>query len=75
MAREMDIAPRSMSRIIKQDLGLKAFKRQTRQRLNVALKEDACYRSYLQMKKLLWRKLSLSKTIEFMHGHPRKLAN
>ena len=29
MAQEMDIAPRNMSRIIKQDLGLGAFKRQT----------------------------------------------
>jgi len=26
-------------------------------------------------KTLLWRKLSISKMIEFMHGHPRKPAN
>jgi hypothetical protein len=32
--------------------------------------------SSLQMKKcLLWRKLSISKTIEFMHGYPRKPMN
>ena len=34
----MDIAPRTISRIIKQELGLAAFKRQTEQRLSVALK-------------------------------------
>ena len=34
-------------------------------------------KSSLQMKKqfLLWRKLSISKTIEFMHGHPKELIN
>ena len=36
----MDIGPRTMSRIIKQDLGLGAFKLQTGQRLTVALKEN-----------------------------------
>lgn len=40
MAREMNIAPRTMSRIIKQDLGLGAFKRQTGQRLTVDLKKN-----------------------------------
>ena len=33
-------------------------------------------KSSLQIKKfLLWRKLSISKTIEFMHGHPKKPVN
>ena len=36
----MDIAPRTMSCIIKQDLELGAFKRQTGQRLIIALKEN-----------------------------------
>ena len=40
MAQEMDIAPRTMSCIIKQDLGLGAFKRQTGQHLTIALKEN-----------------------------------
>ena len=40
MTREMDIALRTMSHIIKQDLGLGAFKQQTRQCLTIALKED-----------------------------------
>ena len=88
VAREMGIVPRTVSRIIKQDLGLRAFKRQTR-RLTFALKEnrnkkDACccteksvkHKSSLQMKHfLLWSKLLISKTIDFMHGHPRKPAN
>lgn len=39
MAREMNIAPRTMSRIIKQDLGLGAFRRQTGQRLTINLKK------------------------------------
>ena len=40
MAQEMDIAPRTMNRIIKQDLGLVAFKRQIGQPLTVALYEN-----------------------------------
>ena len=39
MAQEMDIVPRTMSRIIKQDLGLGTFKWQTGQCLAIALKE------------------------------------
>ena len=76
MAWEMDIAPRIMSRIIKQDLRLRAFKRQTGH-LTFSLKEnrgkknqDTCCctinsianKSSLQMKKmLLWKKLSIRK--------------
>jgi hypothetical protein len=40
LAQERDIAPRTMNRLIKLDLGLRAFKRQTGQRLTVALKEN-----------------------------------
>ena len=40
MAQEIDIAPRTISCIIKQDLGLGAFKQQTGQRLTFALKEN-----------------------------------
>ena len=40
MAREVDIAPRTMSHIIQQDWGLGAFKRQTGERVNIALKEN-----------------------------------
>ena len=36
----MDIVPRTMSHIIKQDLGLRAFKQPTLQQLTVALKEN-----------------------------------
>ena len=84
MPRDMDIAPRTMSRIIKQDLGLSNEKQDNA----IALKEnrkinhpDACCRctvkkSSLQMKHFLMRmKLSITKTIEFMHAHPRKPAN
>ena len=66
MARQMDIAPRTMSHIIKQDLGVGAFKHQTGQCLTIVLKEnreknqDTCSRtvksitkkSSLQMKKI-----------------------
>ena len=90
MAQEMDIASRTMNHITKQNFGIGAFKRQTGQCLTVALKENRkkiknCYhcmvksivkKSSLQVKKmLLRRKLSIRKTIEFMHGHPRKPAN
>ena len=89
MAQKMDIASRTMSRIIKQDLGLGAFKQQTGQHLTVALKENRkksrhlllyskeyYKKSSLQMKKcLLWRKLSISEMIEFMHSHSRKSVN
>jgi hypothetical protein len=37
-----------------------------------------CYKEILftdEKKKLLWMKLLISKTIEFMHSHPRKPAN
>ena len=47
MAREMDLALRTMIRIIKQDLGLGAFKRQRRQHLAVALKENRKKKSKL----------------------------
>ena len=40
MAQEMDIAPRTMSRIIKQDLELGAFKQQTGQRLTIVFKQN-----------------------------------
>jgi hypothetical protein len=40
MTPEMDIVPRTMSRIIKQDLGLGAFKQETGQCLTVVLKEN-----------------------------------
>ena len=89
MAREIDIAPRITSHIIKQDLRLGTFKRQTGQRHTVALKENRKesrrlllygkerYKEILitDEKIVLYRKLSISKTIEFMHGHPRKPAN
>jgi hypothetical protein len=38
MTWEIDIVPKTLSRIIKQDLGLGAFKRQTEQRLTVAFR-------------------------------------
>lgn len=38
LAREMDVNPKSISRIIKKDLGLGAYKRQTGQLLNAKLK-------------------------------------
>jgi hypothetical protein len=38
MGWEKDIAPKTVSRIIKQDLGLGAFKQQTGQCLTIALK-------------------------------------
>lgn len=38
MAREMKVPPRTMSRIIKQDLGLGAYRRTTGQRLTAALR-------------------------------------
>ena len=40
MAWEMDIAARTMSRIVRQDLGLEAFKRQTGKHLTIALKKN-----------------------------------
>ena len=40
MAREMNITQKSMSRIIKKDLGLGAFKRRTGHLLNAALKKN-----------------------------------
>jgi hypothetical protein len=40
MAWEIDIAPRTMSRIIKQDLGLGPFKRQAEQCFTVVLKDN-----------------------------------
>ena len=73
MAWEIDIAPRTMSCIIKQNLELRAFKQQTGQCLTVALKEntkinqDTC----CCKKILLWRKLSISKKIEFIQGSPQ----
>ena len=40
MTREIDMEPRTMSRIIKQDLEFRTFKRQTGQRLAVSLKAN-----------------------------------
>ena len=73
MSQEMDIAPRNMSRVTKQDSGLGAFKRQTGQCLTIALKENRkkisrCLLSYGKERNkkilftdenifLVWRKL------------------
>lgn len=91
MAQEMSIAPRTMSRIIKQDLGLGAFKRQTGQRLTFDLKKigrknrSSCYpytvvvgtkKFCLPMKKFFRLKKSLiNKTIRCMHDPLRKPGN
>ena len=82
----MDIAPKILSRTIKQDWGLGAFKRQTGQRLTGALKKQGNksrrllslygkerYKEILftDEKNLLWRKFSMTKTIDFIHSHPK----
>ena len=84
----MDITPRTMSRIIKQNLGPKSFQK-TNSMPYIALKENrggknqdaycCCTeksikkKSSIQMKKIvLCRKLSINKTKKFMHGHTRK---
>jgi len=51
MAREMKIPPRTMSRIIKEDLGLGVYRRSTGQRLTDALRKIRTTRA----KKLLKR--------------------
>ena len=42
MAQEMDIAPRTMSRITKQGLGFRVFKQQTRQWLKKKNQDAYC---------------------------------
>jgi hypothetical protein len=91
VARELDITLRTMSCVFKQDLGIGAFKWQTGQCLTIALKENMKKKSrhllslygkkhykeilFTNEKNFIWRKLSISKMIEFMHGHPRKPTN
>lgn len=51
MAREMDISPRTMSRVLNVDLGLSAYRRNTGHLLTPALKEIRRLRSKILLKR------------------------